>query len=98
GDARAIDGTVSVIQPLVAPFYSVRTVHQILDMLLGAVDPPADTAVRATWTEKFGSDFAHAWRQALHDGFVTGTASPAVEVTAKAIPLPDAPARAGEQV
>ena len=34
-DARAVDGTATIIQPVVAPLYSVRTAHQIVDMLLG---------------------------------------------------------------
>jgi molybdopterin-containing oxidoreductase family iron-sulfur binding subunit len=92
-DARAIDGTATIIQPLVAPFYSVRTAHQVLDMLLGTVDPAADTTVRATWSEAFGGDFERRWRQSLHDGFVADTASPPVAVTAKAVALPTAQPR-----
>src|SRR5207248_3548857 len=63
-DARAVDGTVTIIQPVVAPFYSVRTVHQVMEMLLGAVDPAADAPVRTTWQDKFGTDFEQRWRRA----------------------------------
>ena len=38
-DARAVDGTATIIQPVIAPFYDVRTVHQIVAMLLGDIDP-----------------------------------------------------------
>ena len=87
-DARAIDGTATIIQPVVAPFYSVRTAHQVVEMLLGTIDPAADTPVRATWQEKFGGDFDRRWRQALHDGFVADTALPPVTVTANAVRCP----------
>ena len=78
-DARAVDGTASIIQPTVTPFYDVRSVHQFAGMLLGEVDPAADSAVRETWRSSFGADFDARWRQALHDGFVEG---PAPEVGA----------------
>ena len=73
-DARAVDGTASIIQPTIAPFYDVRSVHQIMAMLLGEIDPAADAAVRETWRASFGGDFDARWRQALHDGFVEGAA------------------------
>ena len=78
-DARAVDGTASIIQPTVTPFYDVRSVHQIAAMLLGEIDPAVDSAVRETWRASFGADFDARWRQALHDGFVEG---PAPEISA----------------
>jgi MoCo/4Fe-4S cofactor protein with predicted Tat translocation signal len=75
-DARAVDGTTTIIQPIIAPFYDVRTVHQIFAMLLGDIDPLSDGAVHETWRATFGSDFDARWKQALHDGFVQGAAAP----------------------
>jgi molybdopterin-containing oxidoreductase family iron-sulfur binding subunit len=77
GDARAVDGTASIMQPLVGPLYSVRTMPQLLAMLTGEVDPAADTPVRKTWSAIFKDDFTRRWQQALHDGFVDGTAAAA---------------------
>ncbi|MGF6308834.1 MoCo/4Fe-4S cofactor protein with predicted Tat translocation signal [Bradyrhizobium sp. i1.8.4] len=74
-DARAVDGTATIIQPLIAPFYDVRTVHQILAMLLGEIDPTSDAAVRATWQAAFGDAFSTRWKQALNDGFIEGAAA-----------------------
>ena len=34
GDARAFDGTVSIIQPLIEPLYQSRTVYELLDALV----------------------------------------------------------------
>jgi molybdopterin-containing oxidoreductase family iron-sulfur binding subunit len=87
GDARAVDGTSTIIQPLVYPLYSARTLAQVLDMLHGEIDPAADAAVRGTWRDAFGSDFEGRWRQALHAGFVEGTASQGLSLRAAA---PDA--------
>ena len=86
-DARAVDGTATILQPVISPFYDVRTAHQIAAMLLGEVDPAADAAVRETWRASFGDAFDTRWKQALHDGFVEGaepsiTASPASNIIA----------------
>ncbi|MTV11988.1 TAT-variant-translocated molybdopterin oxidoreductase [Bradyrhizobium sp. BR2003] len=74
-DARAVDGTTTILQPVIAPFYDVRTIHQIVAMLLGEIDPASDTAVRETWQATFGEAFSTRWEQALHDGFVQGAAA-----------------------
>ena len=56
-DARAVDGTATIIQPVITPFYDVRTVHQIMAMLLGEISPAADRPVRESWLATFGDDF-----------------------------------------
>jgi molybdopterin-containing oxidoreductase family iron-sulfur binding subunit len=79
-DGRAVDGTASIVQPTIAPFYDVRSVHQIMSMLLGEIDPAPDDAVRETWQTAFGGDFDARWQKALLDGFVGG-AAPEVSAT-----------------
>ncbi|WP_409190758.1 TAT-variant-translocated molybdopterin oxidoreductase [Bradyrhizobium sp. RDM4] len=73
-DARAVDGTATILQPVIEPFYDVKTVHQIFGMLLGDINPAADAAVRETWQASFGNAFELRWKKALHDGFVEGAA------------------------
>jgi molybdopterin-containing oxidoreductase family iron-sulfur binding subunit len=90
-DARAVDGTASIIQPTIAPFYDVRSIHQIMAMLLGEINPAADTAVRGTWQGSFGADFDTRWKQALHDGFVEG-AAPEVGAMPSSAAMPPAKA------
>ncbi|MGI8525134.1 MAG: TAT-variant-translocated molybdopterin oxidoreductase [Pseudolabrys sp.] len=77
-DARAVDGTTTILQPMVAPLYGSRSLHQIIDMLAGTPDPAPDTALRMTWQASFGGNFDTRWARALHDGFVDGTAAQAV--------------------
>jgi Fe-S-cluster-containing dehydrogenase component len=98
GDARAVDGTVTLLQPVLAPLYATRTMPQILAMLAGDIDPPAEAPVPATWTATFGDDFDRRWRQSLHDGFVAASAPAPVTVTPAAPTLPSGQTGAGDTV
>jgi MoCo/4Fe-4S cofactor protein with predicted Tat translocation signal len=76
-DARAYDGTVSVIQPLIDPLYGGHAAHEIVQSLLENPDVSAYDAVRATWSDKAvakGADADFGWRKILHDGFIADTA------------------------
>ena len=95
-DARAGDGTTAIIQPVIAPLYASRSIHQIADMLLGTLDPAVDSAVRATWRESFGEDYETRWAQALHDGFVQDSAATPLTLTAKAAPPHELASGSGE--
>ena len=93
-DGRAVDGTASIIQPTIAPFYDVRSAHQVMAMLLGEIGPAADAAVRDTWQAPFGGDFDARWQKALHDGFVEG-ASLEVSATPSGNPTSEKPSGEG---
>ena len=77
-DARAFDGTASLIQPLIAPLYRGKTAHE----LLGAFSqqhPAQDdyNIVRDYWrSQNIWLDFEKAWRRALHDGLIANSAAP----------------------
>jgi MoCo/4Fe-4S cofactor protein with predicted Tat translocation signal len=76
GDARAHDGTVSIIQPLIAPLYNGRSAHEVIGVLSGNETMPYD-AVRNYWKAKSGAlDFEGSWRMWLNNGTVPGSASP----------------------
>ena len=74
GDARAYDGTVTIIQPMIAPLYNGRSAHEVLGTLLGGLDTGSYAAVRDYWFRQGASE--GAWRRWLHDGVVAGTALP----------------------
>ncbi|HEU5101560.1 MAG TPA: TAT-variant-translocated molybdopterin oxidoreductase [Roseiflexaceae bacterium] len=83
GDARAYDGTVSIIQPLIAPLWGGRTAHDLVAALLGQ-NTSAYDAVRAYWQGQRGGGgdaFETFWRTTLNKGVVEGTALPAASVT-----------------
>src|SRR5579863_7476644 len=82
GDARAYDGTVSIIQPLIAPLYNGKSALEFIALLSGQSDAAGYDLVRAHW-QKQGSafpvrhdaptDFEQFWRKSLHDGWIAGT-------------------------
>jgi molybdopterin-containing oxidoreductase family iron-sulfur binding subunit len=48
-DVRADDGTVTIIQPLIAPLYGGKSAHEVIAALSGA-ERPAYDLVRAYWS------------------------------------------------
>ena len=91
-DARAFDGTATIVQPLIAPLYGGRSAHEVLGALSSDPERSAYELVRDTWRPRLGPDFEEAWRRALHDGVIQGTALPARSLSASSIPPPGAPA------
>jgi len=74
-DARAYDGTISIIQPMIAPLYGGISAHEILQTLLPNPQLSTLEAVQGTArTYIKGGDMGTAWRKALHDGWVEGSA------------------------
>jgi molybdopterin-containing oxidoreductase family iron-sulfur binding subunit len=81
-DARAFDGTVTLLQPLIAPLYAgAKTAHEVLAAVTKRPERTGHQILREHWRTRLGADFEAAWRRALHDGVVAGTALPAVEAT-----------------
>ena len=83
GDARAYDGTVSIIQPLIAPLYGGKSAHEFIALLSGQADATGYDLVRAYWqrqqpplpVQHTFADFDAFWRRSLHDGWIAGTES-----------------------
>src|SRR6185437_10189929 len=73
-DARAYDGTISIIQPMIAPLYGGHSAHEVLQALLDDPEMSAYDAVRANAKTYLKGDFETAWRTAVHAGWVDGTA------------------------
>ena len=73
-DARAYDGTVSVVQPMIDPLYGGKSAHDVLQSLLDEPLLSAYEAVRVTQKPNIKGDFETGWRKALHDGWIEGTA------------------------
>jgi MoCo/4Fe-4S cofactor protein with predicted Tat translocation signal len=85
GDVRAYDGTVSIIQPLIAPLYRSKTDLEVLALLLGRIDVTPHGLVRAYWQEKAGEGgFEDKWERWLERGVVADSAMPARDVRVQA--------------
>ncbi|OAI41631.1 hypothetical protein AYO40_02755 [Planctomycetaceae bacterium SCGC AG-212-D15] len=77
-DARAFDGTASVIQPLIAPLYGGRSVHELLAALSDAPERAGLEIVREHWrawwhAQKESGDFEMFWQRSLQDGVIAGS-------------------------
>ena len=91
-DARAHDGTASIVQPAIAPLYGGRSAHAILATLIGR--ETSDYAlVRQTWQREIGKGdraFEDFWQDALRRGVVEGSAAAPLALTAKEVAQPPA--------
>jgi molybdopterin-containing oxidoreductase family iron-sulfur binding subunit len=75
-DIRGIDGTATVIQPLIQPLYDSRSIHEMLAVLQGEESDGRET-IRETWRRMRGDDdFDHFWNRTLEKGIVEGSAFP----------------------
>ncbi|HET9233602.1 MAG TPA: molybdopterin oxidoreductase, partial [Candidatus Eisenbacteria bacterium] len=79
GDARALGGTLSVVQPLILPLFGGRTPVEVLGLMVGDKDRPGYEIVRETWAPILGADgFDTKWNRVLHDGLLSGSELPEV--------------------
>jgi len=93
GDARAYDGTVSIIQPLIAPLYNGKSAYELIALLAGQVDASGHDLVQSYWKKQHsGADFDVFWRKSLHDGWIEGTTFAPKQVALKTAGLSPHPA------
>jgi molybdopterin-containing oxidoreductase family iron-sulfur binding subunit len=99
GDARAHDGTVSIVQPLIAPLYGGRSAYEVLATLSDRPERSGYQIVREYWMgatgfpppsgegakADAGADFETFWRRTVHDGVMANTALPPRTVTPGAV-------------
>ncbi len=96
-DARAYDGTVSILQPLISPIYSTKSAHEVLEGILGGARKSKDI-VREFWkggaADGRPSKLADekVWLAALEKGVVEGTAMAPQSVTFNRAGIPSASA------
>ena len=97
GDLRAIDGTPSLVQPLIEPLHDTRSLLWLLAALGGQNDVGDYELTRATWASQGGSEgFEGWWRKALHDGVIGGSGVlPLTPGEARPLPVPAPAARPG---
>jgi molybdopterin-containing oxidoreductase family iron-sulfur binding subunit len=76
-DARAHDGTVTIMQPLIAPLYGGKSAHEILAVLQGRSGVSGYDLLREYWKLKAGeADFERFWQSYLNEGLIAGSAFP----------------------
>ncbi len=80
-DARAFDGTATIQQPLILPFYGGKSEIEVLAALQGQPEANGYDLVRATWQDSVSGSFDDFWRESVYRGVVRDTASAEAAVT-----------------
>jgi molybdopterin-containing oxidoreductase family iron-sulfur binding subunit len=73
-DARGFDGTVTIVQPLIAPLFRAYSEHEVMALFGAQPLRRGHDLVREHWQRRHrGDDFEQFWREALHEGVVHDT-------------------------
>jgi MoCo/4Fe-4S cofactor protein with predicted Tat translocation signal len=78
-DARAFDGTVSIVQPLIAPLYGGRSAHEVLAALSDRPERSGYQIVRDYWQQRLGPSGERGEKGTVAQGFSPATADPEFE-------------------
>jgi molybdopterin-containing oxidoreductase family iron-sulfur binding subunit len=89
GDCRSLDGTASIIQPLIEPLYGGHSAHELVATLTSAAARFGHEIVRnhwrGVWRERGESgEFEDFWQTALQEGVIPETAQPRRSLRMKA--------------
>ncbi len=78
-DASAVDGTLSVAQPLIQPLYNSKSITEVLNVIVNAEDKKGHSLVKETWKGLLKTaSLGKPWRKILHDGVYTSSNSVAI--------------------
>lgn len=89
GDARAYDGTASLIQPLIEPLHGGKSALQMYTAIDKGLEKDPRELLRAYWQGHYAGSpavedqpanrvFEQFWKQSLHDGVVANSRFPSV--------------------
>ncbi len=90
GDSRALDGTASIVQPLIRRLYDTHTTDEFLALLAGVLTANGHDLVRQTWKTRATVDFDGGWRDCLESGSIPESTASALTL-APATPKPAEP-------
>ncbi len=89
GDARAFDGIISIVQPLILPLYNGKSAHELLEAMITPEQRTDYDIVHDYWrASNSGTDFEHEWRRSLHDGFIRDSCLPVKSVSLRPFKIP----------
>ncbi len=81
GDGRSYDGSFCIAQPMIAPLYGSRSMIEFLSSVLGEEKSGLEIVRETASAVLTGESADDAWSNAVHNGFIDGTAEKPVEVT-----------------
>lgn len=73
-DAQSVDGTLSVVQPLIQPLYDTKGMLEVMNLLVNKSQRSGYDMVVEAWKNK-------NWKQSLHDGVYKNTSSVSVSAS-----------------
>ena len=86
GDVLAIDGTPSLIQPLIAPLYpDAASLHEVLSVFGDSLPRRGYDIVHDFWSGRFAGDAEGAWNRSLNRGVLVELRPDALPVAAAAV-------------
>lgn len=96
GDGRALDGTVTICQPLIDPLYDTKSAWETLRAVTGSISNIRDShdLLQEQWAKKGLND--QAWRSVLNEGVVPNSKNPAAAVSVGSMTLGPAPTTQAE--
>ncbi len=97
GDVRSDDGSVTIMQPLIAPLYGGKTATELLGAISGNTGLNAYNLLINYWRgQRSAPDFNRTWQIWLHNGIIDRTQLNTQRVTLAADGLAAAPTAAAE--
>jgi MoCo/4Fe-4S cofactor protein with predicted Tat translocation signal len=97
GDILAVDGTPSIIQPMIEPLYpDALSVLEVVSHFLDLPPQRSHDIVRTYWQQNLSSVVPSAWEKSLNKGVAVGLATSAVRLPVQAVRSASAPAPAPE--
>ncbi len=78
-DARAHDGTASIVQPLILPLYQGKSLHEVAAVFSAKPERNGLDVVKEFWQaqpQAAGQDFTKFWRKSVHDGVIAALGAP----------------------
>ena len=84
-DIRAFNGAVSIMQPLLLPFYNGKSEHELLALMNGNGGKSPYDIVQGYWKENVSGSFNDFWRESVYQGVVSNTEAAGVQLEAGTI-------------
>ncbi len=85
-DARSFDGSISIAQPLIAPFYGGKSAHEFLAAILGDAEASGYDLVRNYWKAQVTGDFNGFWQKVVYKGVIEDSHAAPKAVSLQALP------------
>lgn len=86
GDARAYDGTITILQPMIEPLYTSHSQIEVLDLFLQVPNWTSHRIVQTYWkAASKAKNFDEWWRKSVGTGLIENSALPPITPQLKQI-------------